>query len=159
MVLYWKESVALIIIEILKDPNLSQYFMKILMQIRRDYFEDEARNFRINLAKTTKISLDYAKRIDKLNFSIRYFKNGVISVVKVVPYDLVRHLPNLIEKVHIINLLFGDSYESYLFRNNFTIKDLNREILDLENKLVVYDYYDEENPLILHIFDKDDEHF
>ena len=41
MVLYWKESVALIIIEILKDPNLAQYFMKILMQIRRDYFEDK----------------------------------------------------------------------------------------------------------------------
>jgi hypothetical protein len=121
------------------------------MQIRRDYFDDKARNFRINLAKTTKISLDYAKRIDKLNFSIRYFKNGVISVVKVVPYDIVRHVANCKDKVHIINLLLGDSYESYLFRNNYTIKDLNREILDLENKLVVYDFYDEEYPLILYI--------
>ena len=159
MVLYWKESVALIIIEILKDPNLSLYFMKILMSTKRDYLDDEARNFRINLAKTTKISLDYAKRIDKLNNSIRYFKNGVISVVKVVPNRLVTHIPNCKDKVHIINLLLGDSYESFFFRNNFTIKDLNREILDLENKLVVYDYYDEEYPLSLHIFDKDNEHF
>lgn len=159
MILLWKESVALIIIEILKDPNISLHFMKILMPLRRDYLDDEERIHRMNLAKTTKISLDYAKRIDNLHKSIRYLKNGVITRIKVIPYDFEFYEQSSKEKVHIINVLLGDSYESYLFRNNFTIKDLNREILDLENKLVVYDYYDEEYPLTLHIFDKDDVHF
>lgn len=155
MILSWKESVALIIIDILKDPSLVQYFMKLLMPLRRDYLDDEARIYRINLAKTTKLSLDYAKRIDNLHKSIRYLKNGVITRIKVIPYDLERYEQTSNDKVNIINLIFGDSYESYLFRNKFTIKDLNREILDLENKLVVYDIYDEETPLSLHIFDKD----
>uniref|UniRef100_A0A6C0CWV0 Uncharacterized protein n=1 Tax=viral metagenome TaxID=1070528 RepID=A0A6C0CWV0_9ZZZZ len=129
------------------------------MPLRRDYLDDEGRIYRINLAKTTKLSLDYAKRIDNLHKSIRYLKNGVITRIKVIPYDFEIYEQTSNDKVHIINLLLGDSCESYLFRNNFTIKDLNREILDLENKLVVYDYYDEEYPLSLHIFDKDNVHF
>ena len=157
MVLYWKESVALIIIDILKNPDLALYFMNILMSTKRDYLDNEARIYRANMAKVNNISLNYARQIDKLNKSIRYFKKNVITVVKVLPYDFIRKEPTHQELIHYINLMYGNSYDSCSFRNDYTIEDIHREILDLENKLVVYDIYDEQPNI--HIFDKDDIHF
>ena len=105
MTLSWKESVALIIIDILKDPNISLHLMKILMPLRRDYLDDEARNYRLYLATNITISLSFAKRIDKLYRSIRYFNEGIVYISPI--NHTISH--NICEKINFVNLVFNNS--------------------------------------------------
>ena len=50
----WSETVAISIIHLLKDPELVIHFLKILMPLRRDFVEEEARDFHLSFRVSSK---------------------------------------------------------------------------------------------------------
>ncbi len=62
--LTWKETVAIYIIHLLKDPELVIHFLKILMPLRRDFVEEEARDFHLSFRVTAK---DRWQKIERLS--------------------------------------------------------------------------------------------
>ena len=153
----WNETVALCLISILRDPELVIYFMSILKPMRRDFVEDEAREWhqslRISQEERWKRIADLSKhrKFSSLNASvpitctlpfdggmwrnsrdllkmIRYFREGFIR--KESDERSTEEQSNSV-KIKIVNLLKEDSVRANIFRSVTSLSMVDEALNDL----------------------------
>jgi hypothetical protein len=81
----WNETVAISLISILKDPELVIYFMSILKPMRRDFVEEEAREWHQSLRITQK---ERWERVAKLSRQRKFAQmNASVPITCTLPFD------------------------------------------------------------------------
>ena len=146
----------------LRDPGLVDYFVSILEPLRRDYIEDEAREWHKSLrkssderwAKTKELSM--LRKFNEMNScvpvtctlpfdggmwrrscallkSIRYFRETFLREVN----DLAGHAgfereQRVSEKIETVNMLLSHSGKGDDFRGNWSTNDIKEALGDFE---------------------------
>jgi len=81
----WNENAAISLISILKDPELVFYFMSILKPMRKDFVEEEAREWHKSLRITQK---ERWERVAKLSRQRKFSQmNASVPVTCTLPFD------------------------------------------------------------------------
>ena len=81
----WNETVAISLISILGDPELVIYFLSILKPLRREYLEDEAREWHQSLRISQE---DRWKRISELSKRRKFSQmNASVPITCTLPFD------------------------------------------------------------------------
>ena len=153
----WNETVALGLISILRDPELVIYFMSVLKPMRRDFVEDEAREWHQSLRISQKerwnriANLSKRRKFHQMNASvpitctlpfdggmwrnskdllkmIRYFREGFIR--KELDEGSTDEQLNSV-KIKIVNLLKEDSVRANIFRSVTSISMVDEALEDL----------------------------
>lgn len=158
--LTWSENVAISLISILRDPELVIYFMSILKPMRRDFIEEEARDWHQSLRITQE---ERWKRVAELSMKRKFaHMNSAVPVTCSLPFDggmwrnskdmlkMIRYfrrgfirkrIGNLITdqdetikmKSSAVNLLVGESFESNIFRSQYSRNGVDEALGDLIN--------------------------
>jgi hypothetical protein len=152
----WNENVALCIIPFIGDPGLVIYFMSILKPMRRDYVEEESREWHKSLRITQEerwlrvAELRNKKRFSEMNSSVPItctlpFDGGMWrnsrDLLKMIRYfreefirreDLDYLDDDLVSnKIKIVNLLYEESMRANIFRRISSISDIYEALNDL----------------------------
>ena len=156
----WNETVAISLISILRDPELVIYFMKILKPMRRNFIEEEAREWHKSLRITQEerwkrvAELSMKRKFSQMNAAvpitctlpfdggmwrnsknmlkmIRYFRPGFIRETPVTRYGNVSNDETIKRKTQAVNLLVGESLESNVFRSEYSLCDADEALGDL----------------------------
>ena len=81
----WEETVAISLISILGDPELVIYFLSILKPLRREYLEEEAREWHKSLRVSQE---DRWKRIADLSKRRKFSQmNASVPITCTLPFD------------------------------------------------------------------------
>ena len=81
----WNETVAISLISFLRDPGLVIYFMSILKPMRRDFIEEEAREWHQSLRITQK---ERWERVAKLSRQRKFAQmNASVPITCTLPFD------------------------------------------------------------------------
>lgn len=81
----WNETAAISLISILRDPELVLYFMSILKPMRRDFVEDEAREWHGSLRITQQ---ERWERVAKLSRQRKFsHMNASVPITCTLPFD------------------------------------------------------------------------
>lgn len=119
----WNETVALCLISSLRDPELVIYFMSILKPMRRDFIEDEAREWHKSLRTTQE---ERWKRIEDLSKRRKFHQmNASVPITCTLPFDggMWRNSKNLLKMIRY-------------FREGFVRKELDRNSTEEESNSV-----------------------
>ena len=163
----WRENVAISILPILGDIELVIYFMEILKPMRRNFIEEEAREWHKSLRITQE---ERWKRVAELSMKRKFSSmNAAVPITCTLPFDggmwrnsrkllkMIRYFrPGFIrvissnldetikKKTEAVNLLVGESLESNVFRSEYSLCDADEalgDLIDLEDDPEIY--YDE----------------
>ena len=158
----WNETVAIGILPILGDPELVIYFMGILKPMRRDFIEEEAREWHSSLRITQKKRWE---RIAKLSRERKFSEmNSSVPITCTLPFDggmwrnskellrMVRYFregfirkraecwwwrrtvdESISMKIKIVNLLVSETSGGNYFRRICSLSDINTALEDLVN--------------------------
>lgn len=157
----WDETVAISLISILGDPELVIYFMSILKPMRRDYVEEEAREWHRSLRINQE---ERWKRVAELSRRRKFSQmNSSVPVTCTLPFDggmwrnsrellkMVRYFreyfirsqihseddynftkeESVSNKIKIVNLLKEDSIRGNVFRSINSISMVDEALNDL----------------------------
>ena len=151
----WNENVAIALISILRDQELVIYFMGILIPMRRNFIEEEAREWHKSLRITQE---ERWKRVAELSMKIKFsHMNAAVPITCTLPFDggMWRNSRNLLKmiryfrpgfirngpisdidatikkKTEAVNLLVGESLESNVFRSQYSLCDAGEALGDL----------------------------
>jgi hypothetical protein len=81
----WNENVAISLISVIRDPELVLYFMSILKPMRRDFVEDEAREWHKSLRITQQ---ERWERVAKLSRQRKFsHMNASVPITCTLPFD------------------------------------------------------------------------
>jgi len=156
----WNESVAIALITILRDSELVIYFMGILKPMRRDFVEDEAREWhkslRISQKERWKRIEDLRKRrkFSEMNSSvpitfalpfdggmwrnsrelmkmIRYFRESFIRKRRSWQYEDTTEEEIVSNKIKIVNLMNEKSCRGNIFRSECSLSMIDESLMDL----------------------------
>lgn len=157
----WNENVAFCIIPFLGDPELIIYFMSILKPMRRDYVEEESREWHKSLRITQEERwLRVAELRNKKKFSemdgsvpitctlpfdggmwrnsrdllkiIHYFREGFIkSEILEEGIYLCTEEELISNKIKLVNILYEESMRSNIIKSEFSIFEIEEALNDL----------------------------
>ena len=155
----WNETVAISLISILRDPELVIYFMSILKPMRRDFVEEEAREWHRSLRiskeeRWKKVAeLSRRRKFSQMNSSVpvtctlpfdggmwrnsrellkmvRYFRENFIrSQIHRVGYFTKEE--SVSNKIKIVNLLKEDTIRGNVFRSIYSMSMVDEALNDL----------------------------
>ena len=172
----WNENVAISLIHLLRDPELIIYFMSLLKPMRREFVEEEAREWHESLRVSKE---DRWKSVSELSKARKFsLMNSSVPITCKLPFDggMWRNSCALLKsilyfrygflkfsqgeisyskKVHTVNLILGDTPTSQNFRNQWNCSDIREALMDFilfEDTDHAYQGYpeleDEEKPFI-----------
>lgn len=151
----WNENVAISLLSILRDPELVIYFMSILKPMRREFVEEEAREWHQSLRITQE---ERWKRVAELSMKRKFsHMNAAVPITCTLPFDggMWRNSRNLLKmiryfrpgfirkgpisdldatikkKTEAVNLLVGESLESNIFRSQYSLCGADEALGDL----------------------------
>ena len=150
----WSEEVALIFLQLLRDPEIIRYLLDIAKPIHLNFISEKAREFHVSLRMTREKRWDLTKELCKL----RKFNqmNKIVPITCSLPFDngmwtlsckllrMIRYFrPSFIRstaardletslKINAVNLIFDLSERGGSFRNLFCLGKIQEALSDLE---------------------------
>jgi hypothetical protein len=169
----WSEEVALIFLQLLRDPELIRYLLDIAKPIHLNFISEEARDFHVSLrmtrekrwgltrdlCKMRKFNLMNSKvpitctlpfddgmwsRSCKILKALRYFRHGFIRGRYIADDVQEDRDLELPLKIKVVNLINDSSPKGSEFRMYFIERDISEAVCDLE----IYEDMDLESGII-----------